>query len=168
MAKIQDTNPCVIAVTSLFTTTPQRDGIWSEPNRHKTGKSLSILSRYLTDPTTLLCSLNTWRWAGWVLLDGMIHVFQDVLFKVFASIHTFQVLPKLLEKVTPVLIPGISNFNCLVRISTPLVLHGVRRFSCILQHADSKFKGQLLFLLGVVCSISCLCSQGKTRDTTRA
>lgn len=80
--------------------------------------------------------------AGWVLLDGMIHVFQDVLFKVFASIHTFQVLPKLLKKVTPTLIPSIFNFNCLARISTPLVFHGARRrFSCILQHADSKVKG---------------------------
>lgn len=51
--------------------------------------------------------------AGWSLLDGMIHVFQYVLFKVFASIHTFQVLPKLLKKETPTLTSSISNFNWL-------------------------------------------------------
>lgn len=62
MAKIQDTNPSVIAVTGLFTTAPHGAGIWSEANRHMTGESLSILSRYLFDPTSLLCSLNTWRW----------------------------------------------------------------------------------------------------------
>lgn len=80
--------------------------------------------------------------AGWVLLDGMIHVFQDVLFKVLASVHTFQILPKLLKKITPTLIPSMSNLNCLASISILLVFHGARRFSYILQHADSKFKGK--------------------------
>lgn len=38
-------------------------------------------------------------------LDGVVHVLQDVLFKVFVSIHTFQVFAKLLEADQSIFLP---------------------------------------------------------------
>lgn len=80
---------------------------------HDQWVSLRNLQRpYSPNNSSLLSAYKEIR--GRFLLDGMVHVFQYVLFKVFASIHTFQILPELLKKVTWMLIPNNSSFNCLV------------------------------------------------------